>query len=550
MRKTLLPLARGLLVLAGSVTAAPLGTAFTYQGRLDQNGQPVLNGVYQVNASLFSQLSGGLALASNSGLLVGVTNGLFTVDLDFGGAAFTGEARWLELAVRTNNNALPFNVLAPRTRLAPIPNAIFASTAGTVTNGGIQANQLKTTGTPLPGQVLGYDGSSMSLVWQNPSVPGGLTLPYVGTAASGNPLFQVTNSGTGGASEGIVGTTASSVSQVAGVRGIGASSSGTVVGVYGVAVNSPDGTGVVGYGGATGGYFTATRPGGHAGVFDGSVVVNTQDALRLVGYQPFLTFFDHNAGDARGRIQSLDGDLTLEPESFIAGPNYAHGLTIKSGTGNVGIGTTMPEEKLHVNGAYVRVEGLGGEQAYLGGDGAANDVQVGSFNPSVTAVSLWNVPNAQFMDLNVRDLSTRVLTIRGGADLAEPFPIKDETIEKGSVVVIDKENPGQLKRSTKAYDKRVAGIVSGANGINPGIALKQEGALDHGENVALTGRVYVKADATYGVIEPGDLLTTSDTPGHAMRVTDSARAQGAILGKAMSALAEGKGLVLVLVTLQ
>ena len=78
----------------------------------------------------------------------------------------------------------------------------------------------------------------------------------------------------------------------------------------------------------------------------------------------------------------------------------------------------------------------------------------------------------------------------------------------------------------------------------------QEGTLEAGQNVALTGRVYVQADASTGAIEPGDLLTTSDTPGHAMKVSDHAKAQGAILGKAMSALSEGKGMVLVLVTLQ
>jgi hypothetical protein len=60
----------------------------------------------------------------------------------------------------------------------------------------------------------------------------------------------------------------------------------------------------------------------------------------------------------------------------------------------------------------------------------------------------------------------------------------------------------------------------------------------------------VQADAANGAIRPGDLLTTSSTPGHAMKVTDHARAQGAILGKAMTSLAEGKGMVLVLVTLQ
>ena len=142
------------------------------------------------------------------------------------------------------------------------------------------------------------------------------------------------------------------------------------------------------------------------------------------------------------------------------------------------------------------------------------------------------------------------LEIAGGCDLAEPFPMKEENIGKGSVVVIDDEHPGQLRLSARAYDTRVAGVISGANGINPGIALHQEGALDRGENVALTGRVYVKADASFGAIRPGDLLTTSDTPGHAMKVVDHPKAQGAILGKAMSALPERKGMVLVLVTLQ
>jgi hypothetical protein len=74
--------------------------------------------------------------------------------------------------------------------------------------------------------------------------------------------------------------------------------------------------------------------------------------------------------------------------------------------------------------------------------------------------------------------------------------------------------------------------------------------LEGGQNVALSGRVYVLADAGTGPIKPGDLLTTSDTPGHAMKVADQSKAQGAILGKAMSGLKEGRGLVLVLVTLQ
>jgi hypothetical protein len=118
------------------------------------------------------------------------------------------------------------------------------------------------------------------------------------------------------------------------------------------------------------------------------------------------------------------------------------------------------------------------------------------------------------------------------------------------VVVIDDAHPGQLKLSDRAYDTRVAGIVSGANGIKPGLALHQEGVVQGGQHVALTGRVYALADATSSPIRPGDLLTTSDSPGHVMKSADRERGTGAILGKAMTGLEGGKGMVLVLVSLQ
>jgi hypothetical protein len=128
--------------------------------------------------------------------------------------------------------------------------------------------------------------------------------------------------------------------------------------------------------------------------------------------------------------------------------------------------------------------------------------------------------------------------------------MSDDQIPKGALVVIDEENPGKLKLARQAYDTRVAGIVSGANGINTGITLQQEGVFQGGQNVALSGRVYALADPSNGPIKPGDLLTSSETPGHVMKVTDHAKAQGAIVGKAMSALKESKGMVLVLVSLQ
>lgn len=103
-----------------------------------------------------------------------------------------------------------------------------------------------------------------------------------------------------------------------------------------------------------------------------------------------------------------------------------------------------------------------------------------------------------------------------------------------------------------AYDRAVAGIVSGAGGLNTGLLMGQQGTdlASGGFPVALTGRVYAYVDAGFGAVTPGDLLTTSSTAGHAMVVKDHAQAQGAIIGKAMPPLAAGqKGLVLVLVSL-
>jgi len=150
-------------------------------------------------------------------------------------------------------------------------------------------------------------------------------------------------------------------------------------------------------------------------------------------------------------------------------------------------------------------------------------------------------------------VTTQVLQITGGADLSENFDIQpaDEEVKPGMIVSIDPEQPGRLLTSTRAYDKTVAGIVSGAGGVKTGMLMGQAGSVADGKHpVALTGRVYCWVDAAHGAVRPGDLITTSDTPGHGMKVSDHAQAQGAIIGKAMSPLAGGKGLVLVLVSLQ
>jgi hypothetical protein len=94
---------------------------------------------------------------------------------------------------------------------------------------------------------------------------------------------------------------------------------------------------------------------------------------------------------------------------------------------------------------------------------------------------------------------TKVLQITGGSDLSEKFEVAHAhgKVEPGMVVAIDPANPGKLVVSTQAYNRRVAGILSGAGGVQPGMLMGQAGTLADGAHaVALTGRVYVWADAS------------------------------------------------------
>lgn len=561
----------GLLVVAlttASLQAAPVGTAFNYQGRLVQNGQVASNWVYSMSFALYDAASGGVFLGTNL-LAVPVTNGLFNTPLDYGIQPFLfGDATWLEIGV-TPDRVSPspaYTTLAPRTRLAPTPSANWANVAGlarNVTNGAVRADGLSTSGAPSPGQVLGYNGTS--LVWQTPGVTGS---PWLLNGA--NTYFSGGNVGIGTTTPTFplhVNSASTANSVLAALLEpnltgggynqiyLGRSGAGNGCGTFTYTYDAANPPLSLLSLGLYGNSFTLNlRGNGNVGIGTGNPQAaldvrgnwdGGRPALQLGGQKPTIRFAPEPASGNQEWLIHLGsggpGDLQfMRKDAFI----YAPVLTLGADE-NVGIGTDNPTEKLHVAGSFLRVDGAGGEAAYLGGDGAGGEVHLGSLNAGVSTVALYNLTSGQYMHLAMKSC-----TIYGGADLAEPFQMSTAEIPKGSVVVIDPANPGKLKLSAQSYDKRVAGIISGANGVNPGIALQQQGVLEGGQNVALSGRVYVQADASNGPIEPGDLLTTSDTPGHAMKVTDSARAQGAILGKAMSALAGDKGMVLVLVTLQ
>ena len=150
-------------------------------------------------------------------------------------------------------------------------------------------------------------------------------------------------------------------------------------------------------------------------------------------------------------------------------------------------------------------------------------------------------------------ITTDELQIKGGSDFAEYFDIdKDDSnvVRPGMLVSINPDIPGQLMLSKIKEDAKLVGIVSGANGVETGVTMGQEGSIADGEYpIALSGRVYVYANAEGGKIIPGDYLTSSSTPGHAMKADMDNPKWGSLIGKAMTPI-DKNGFVLVLVNLQ
>ena len=137
--------------------------------------------------------------------------------------------------------------------------------------------------------------------------------------------------------------------------------------------------------------------------------------------------------------------------------------------------------------------------------------------------------------------------VLSNADCAEDFDIARD-VDAGTVMVLNDE--GALEPSRNPYDRRVAGVISGAGNYKPGITLDRQTSAHLRKPVALLGKVFCKVDATNQAIEVGDLLTTSSTPGYAMKVQDPARALGTIIGKALRPLGQGQGLIPILIALQ
>jgi hypothetical protein len=424
----------------------PLGTGFTYQGEIQENGSPV-NGTVHLRFSLWDAVgsgqppTGGNQIGSSQLVpSVSASEGVFSVILnasgEFGENAFNGEARWLQIEVCADTGCASLSILSPRQPVTGAPYALSTSWNGL-------------SGVP-EGFADGFDDIGAE-PWET----------------SGTDIFRATgNVGVG---------TANPVAKLD-VRG---------------------------------------------GAMMVENIGDQADLLWLASERSWVFRQEGTGATTELKLQSIGGGGN---KNFIIQTD-----------GAVGIGTTTPRAKLDVfsssDGVPLRVNGTSTMRNLVEGH---------------------------------RPIGFPVFHITGqgsyvtGSDFAEAMPAHGDksTYEPGDVLVLNVESPGGVEKSSRPNDPKVAGVYS----TRPGVL----GADKDGETrvdgcdvpVAVVGIVPTKVSTENGPVQVGDLLTTSSTPGHAMKaalvlISDvEIHRPGTILGKALEPLEEGTGLVKVLVTLQ
>lgn len=510
-----------------TVLADPLATAFTYQGQLKDGGVPA-NGHYDFLFRVYEAESGGSQVSGDVGVsAVLVEDGLFTVELDFDAFVFTGDARWLQVYVRDSDIGGEYIELSPRQPLNATPYALYAldgpgssgywgenGTAIYNTNSGrvgvgtnnpqfnLHVYDLLPAGDDQPPTTLGVHWAQ-ALIPDPPSewfyfAVGGTVL----TAGSGTRMIRETGTELHFQTQDAMysGWPATQMMLDADGRlGLGTSAPQEKLHVAGSGANMR----LEHDTGDPGSYFLFRD----TGITQGTIDKYTSSGNVILDINPMAA---DGTGSAALRLFRSTNTTGLKQVIFYRGNNTTSASAVigmdgadsffQIHGGNVGIGTSTPTMKLDVAGE-ARVE---------------------------------------------------VLHITG-ADVAERFPVSEtpDAIRPGTVMEIDPENPGQLRVARGAYNRRVAGVVSGAGDLPAGTILGNLPGSDDEPPIALSGRVWVRCDASDQAIEIGDLLTTAKAPGLAMAVRDFSRAHGTVIGKAMTPLTQGEtGLVLVLVNLQ
>ncbi|NIP27849.1 MAG: hypothetical protein GWN67_27280 [Phycisphaerae bacterium] len=514
--------------MAGPAQTVAMETAFTYQGRLMDANAPA-DGTYDFQFRLYNTNDPCVGNQQGSTVEVNdldVINGYFTAELDFGSDVFNGDRIWLGIVVRPGDSDGVYTNLLPRQEVTPTPyslhsRGIFVDDSGKVGIG---------TDSPLNNLHI-YDTVNAYVLTEG---DGGYAF-FIADGYRNSGLTIRENSTT---KANIYWNTASQCLSLAGGGGdhlvvkdekvgIGTSSPSAKLEVNGAIKISPD----------------------------------SQSKLRVGRYSSSYPVAYINAEDA-------------DQMRFQIGN---HTQMVIDTSGNVCIGAENPQNDLHIYDSthcYVDAESETG-YAFFQADGHKNSGLTIKEDGINKAHVYWDTANAS---LNLSEGGGDRLVVKGGnvgigtsspavkldvagmarceviqitgADVAEKFPVSEE-VKPGMVVTIDTENQGQLCLSRGAYNRCVAGVVSGAKGLPAGAILGNLPGHEDAVPIALSGRVWVYCDTAEKAIAPGDMLTTSPKAGHAMAVTDYTKAHGAVLGKAMTSLEQGQtGLVLTLINLQ
>ena len=545
--------------LALGLTAAvegqtPVGTAVTYQGRLEEGGL-IADGAYDFQFRLFDASAAGLQVGSTLSVNdLNLSDGVFSVNLDFGSASYNVDARWLEIAVRDGASAGAYTTLTPRQRLRAAPFAIqslkdanWALAGGDISNTNTGDVGIGTTNplgrlhishTANPDITFENSGDTtadrrVSLNFRHASGIGAEIEAERDTGASdGMSLAFSTEPVAGSLTErmritetGDVGIGSASPNAKLHVRSEGTTSGVPPIGLR-VTSEFPSGTG------------TSTE----YIQFEGTEVTAIKDNANAT-----LEMQKDGGRVHIGNLAVTSPKLTVSRDfQFLADSNLTSEDVLIHDTGTAWLG--LYSDNIGGVGPGITL-GEYGATNYKWGIYARTTDNVGDLN---ITFGTDNSPTANEKMLQIdRDGTTKVKVLEIlGADVSERFPMSS-CVEAGMVVMIDAANAGGLCLAQGEYNTKVAGVISGAGDIPVGAILGNMKGLEDAPPVALSGRVWTWCDATTNAIEAGDLLTTSATPGHAMKAADAERRGGAVIGKAMTGLATGeKGLVLVLVNLQ